>query len=520
MATGHIVRPNEYYDSVFLMGVNKRLGEHEGVLQTAVLMGSESNKKLLADIGIQGGEIETAKPNDLIVGVVAESKEVIDAVFDNLDQYFSGQEVVVSGARFQSIDDALGTRKGANLAVLSIPGEYVYREARRALEGDLHTFIFSSNVSVDEELRLKRFAAEKKLLVMGPDCGTSLLGGAGIGFANAVRQGSIGAIGPSGTGLQEFTTLVHKAGGGISHAIGSGSRDLSKEVGGITTLIALDALERDPDTEVIAIISKPPDESVLNEVFQRIREFEKPVIGCFLGIEDVGDSLHRGFHLARNIDEAVELSIKLVSGDVPIPQVKAGTRTSQLANEIRDSFFPGQHYVRGLFAGGTFCYQSQQIMCDAGLEVFSNAPIERSTKLAHLEESRAHTLIDMGDEEFTLGRPHPMIDGTLRAQKILTEGRDPDVAVLLLDIVLGYNASDDPVGELLDSIVDAKKYRRDEGDELAVVASICGTEEDPQNLPSQLEQLENAGVIVFNSNVEATRFCVELISGKSNVTAH
>lgn len=520
MPTGHVVRPNEYYDSVFLMGVNKRLGENEGVLQTAVLMGSENNKRLLADIGIQEDEIDTATPNDLIVGVVAESQDIIEAVFNNLNHYFTAQVVDVGAARFQSLDDALDARKSANLAVLSIPGDYVYREAQLALEAGLHTFIFSSNVSVDEELRLKQFAAGKKLLVMGPDCGTSLLGGAGIGFANAVRQGSIGAIGPSGTGLQEFTTLVHHAGGGISHAIGTGSRDLSQEIGGITTLMALDALEKDPGTEVIAIISKPPDEKVLKVVLKRIEDCTKPVLGCFFGIEEVGDSLPDEFHLVRNIDEVVELSIKLVSGDDPVAMEKVGDRVGDMANEIRGTLSPGQQYIRGLFAGGTFCYQSQQIMLEAGLDVFSNAPIERSTRLAHLEESRGHTLIDMGDEVYTLGRPHPMIDGTMRAQRILMEGRDSDVAVLLLDIVLGYNASIDPVGELLSSIVESKEARRKRGEELVVVASICGTEGDPQDVPIQRKHLEDAGVIVFMSNVKATRFCTELITGESDVTAH
>ena len=358
---------------------------------------------------------------------------------------------------------------------------------------------------------MKQFAAGNNLLVMGPDCGTSLLGGVGIGFANVIRKGPIGAIGPSGTGLQEFTTLVHHAGSGISHAIGTGSRDLSKEIGGITTIMALAALEKDPGTEVIAIISKPPDEQVLKEVLQRIADCNKPVIGCFLGIDHVDDTLPEGFHLVRNIDDAVELSIKFASGDVPAPREKDEDRASKRANKIRNTLSPGQRYLRGLFAGGTFCYQSQQILCKAGLGVFSNAPIEQSTKLKHLEESRSHTCIDMGDEEYTLGRPHPMIDGTMRAQRILTEGQAPEVAVLLLDIVLGHNASADPVDELLSSIIEAKEVRRDLGDELIVVASICGTEGDPQDMKLQREQLENAGVIVFESNVKATRFCLELI---------
>lgn len=512
MASGHIVRPNEYYDSVFLMGVNKRLGENEGVLQTAVLMGSENNKRLLADIGIQGDEIDAAKPNDLIVGVVAESENIVETLLSNLEHYLTVPQVSVGTARFRSIDDAISAAKAANLAVLSIPGEYVFREAQSALEAGLHTFIFSSNVPVDEELKLKQIAADKSLLVMGPDCGTSILGGVGIGFANVVRQGAIGAIGPSGTGLQEFATLVHHAGGGISHAIGTGSRDLSREIGGITTLMALDKLDEDPETEVIAIISKPPDKIVLKDLLHRFESCSKPVVGCFLGIDDVGVELPDEFHLAKIIDDAVELSINLTRGETAAPVDLVESVTSKSVGEIRSSLSPGQRFIRGLFAGGTFCYQSQQILRDAGLELFSNTPIDQSTELAHLEDSRGHTLIDMGNEEYTLGRPHPMIDGTIRARRILSEGRDPEVAVLLLDIVLGYNASSDPVGELLDSIVDAKKYRRSQGEELVVVASICGTEEDPQNLHHQRDLLDGADVIVFDSNAKATRFCSDLVT--------
>jgi FdrA protein len=509
MVLGYVVRRNKYYDSVFLMGVNKRLSESDGVLQTVVLMGSDANKGLLQKIGFQGDEIDTAKPNDLIVGVIAESDEIVRSILDNLDQYLTMPELRIGAKRVRSIDDALGAKPGANLAVLSIPGEYVFREAVKVLETGMHTFIFSSNVPVEEELELKRLSLEKGLLVMGPDCGTSIVGGKGIGFANAVRQGSIGAIGPSGTGLQEFTTLIHHAGEGISHAVGTGSRDLSSEIGGITTLLALDAIEEDPQTEVIAIISKPPEGEVLDVLLRRIKTCTKPVIGCFLGIEGLTSD---EFHLARTIDEAVELAVKLANGQDRAPLEFGEDDLSELVHEFTRTLSPRQEYIRGLFAGGTFCYQSQQILCDAGFKIFSNAPIDRSIKLVHHEESRGHTLIDMGDEEYTLGRPHPMIDSTLRAHRILSEGQDPHVAVLLLDIVLGYNASPDPVGDLLDSIIEVKNARKEKEEELIVVASICGTEDDPQDLNLQRERLERAGVIVFSSNGKAASFCRELIA--------
>ena len=268
MPSGYVIRTNQYYDSVFLMGVNKRISQVEGVEQTAVLMGSEKNKGLLADLGITGSLVENALPSDLIAAVVANTPEIVETVLNGLDDALSAVDHGGSTSQVHTLEDGLAAKPLANLAVLSIPGEYVYREAQRALEADLNLFIFSSNVSIDEELKLKRFAAERNLLVMGPDCGTSILGGIGIGFANAVRKGTIGAIGPSGTGLQEFTIQVHNSGYGISHAIGTGSHDLSAEIGAISTILALEALEEDPQTEVIAFIAKPPDQKVLDQVLR------------------------------------------------------------------------------------------------------------------------------------------------------------------------------------------------------------------------------------------------------------
>ena len=517
MASGFVIRQNEYYDSVFLMGVNKRLSEMKGVSQTAVLMGSEKNKMLLVDIGIQGAKIDAAQPNDLIVAVIADSEEIVKTVLGDPDNYLTALDEGARKSHLRSLEEALAEGQSANLAVISIPGEYVYQEARKALEDDLNTFIFSSNVSLEEEIKLKRFAAEKKLLVMGPDCGTSILGGKGIGFANAVRQGSVGAIGPSGTGLQEFTTQIHHAGLGISHAIGTGSHDLSAEIGGITTMMALDALERDPGTEIIAIIAKPPEKSVLQNVLVRIGDCTKPVIGCFLGMEDIEGISSDGFRVARTIDDAARLAIKLKTEEDGKAKQRLDHKDRELAREIRERWLPGQLFIRGIFAGGTFCYQSQQILAEAGIGTYSNAPLESRNKLAHLAESREHTLIDMGDEEYTLGRPHPMIDSTMRKQRLLSEGQDPAVAVILLDFILGFNASENPVGEVLGSIIEAKQIRKAGGGELTVVASICGTDRDPQKFEDQWEQLEEAGVIVFQSNASATIFCSELLIGGLDV---
>jgi succinyl-CoA synthetase alpha subunit len=396
--------------------------------------------------------------------------------------------------------------------VFSIPGEYVYKEARKALEAGLNVFIFSSNVPLEEELDLKRLASERKLLVMGPDCGTSILGGVGIAFANSVRQGRIAAIGPAGTGLQEFTTQVHHAGQGISHAIGTGSHDLSDKIGGITTFDALEALEQDPRTDVVAIITKPLSVDMLRRLSRRMSEYPKPIVACFLGIPSA-DVFSQGMRMvARTIDDAARMAVECLDGRGSGRQTELSDQERRHAAEVRRHWSTRQKYVRGVFAGGTLCYQAQQILKERGLLIHSNAPLDPDLRLKDPNVSVAHTIVDMGDDTYTLGRPHPMIDPTMRKQRIIAEGQSPEVAVLLVDFILGYNASTDPVGDLLESILQAQRSVRGHDGELTVVASICGTETDPQELNVQWRILKDAGVIVFPTSAKAALFAAELLA--------
>jgi succinyl-CoA synthetase alpha subunit len=510
MAFGFVIRKNQYYDSVFLMMVSKRLAGTKGVQQNAVLMGSDANKGLLSNIGIHDTQIDAARPTDLIVAVIADTQQIVNQVFDKLDEYLQGGVPSASVSKLHSLEDGLTQKPDANLVTISVPGEYAAREAHKALEFGLNVFLFSDNVSMDDELKLKQFAVKKNLLVMGPDCGTCLLDGVGIGFANVVRQGSIGVIGTSGTGLQEFTSQVHNAGFGISHAIGMGSRDLSDKIGGLSTMVALDKLEADPSTKVIALISKPPGTVTLTKLSKRLRTCKKPIVGCFLGIQNeikAGTSFQR----AHLIDDAVRLSILQIGGTPVSSQDQFTLQELEWLSRENSSWSSQQKYVRGLFAGGTFCYQSQQIFQDADIPVYSNAPLNPKYRLASPDHSIEHSIVDMGDDHYTLGKPHPMIDGTMRKQRILAEALDPQVAVLLLDFILGYNASIDPVGELLEAIIEAKKMTQNRGGALSVVASICGTDDDPQDLSLQIRMLQESGVIVFRSNAKAAHFSCNLI---------
>lgn len=507
MSTGIALRKNEYYDSVFLMGINNRILKEKGVIQSAVLMGSDANKEVLRDLKFPESEIAKASANDLIVGVIAETQAIIDHVLSNISAWLIEVKDRKPLSEFHTLSETIANHPEANLVSISVPGEYAAHEAHIALESGLNVFLFSDNVSVEDEKSLKQSAQMKNLLVMGPDCGTSIIGGIGLGFSNVVRRGSIGVIAAAGTGLQEFTCMVHNAGFGISHAIGTGGRDLSDAIRGLTTLSALDVLSQDINTQVIVILSKPPGKMTLSKLVERFQTINKPIVGCFIGIEGIIAGEESLFKRAKIIDEAVEISIKQIGGSLTsVKRIEMGLK------ERGKKYSAEQKYLRGVFAGGTFCFQAQQILKSSGIKVYSNSPIDESLKLNHPDTSQENTIVDMGAEYYMVGRPHPMIDGSQRELRILREAHDPEVAIILLDFILGYNASMDPVGELLDAIQEAGKLAEKQGRHLEFVASVCGTKEDPQDLGMQIQMLEKSGVIVFESNAAAVQFCAGLLN--------
>jgi succinyl-CoA synthetase alpha subunit len=507
MASGFVVRKNEYYDSVFLMRIAKTLNDEPGVQQSAVVMATDANKQLLAEIGIRGSGLDQAGPNDLVMAVLSAEQAVVERLLSTVDQRLASVGGQAKPSSYHTLEEAATANPEANLVVISVPGEYAARETRKALEAGKHVFLFSNNVPLDQEIEVKQLALAKGRLVMGPDCGTSLINGTGIGFANAVRRGPVGVVGPSGTGLQEFTSLVHQAGSGISHAIGTGTRDLSDAVGGITTLMAFDALEADPATRVIAIISKPVQAGTLQRLLERISRCRKPVVGCFLGLEQPLAGGGPSFSQAFSIDAAVQLALAQVGCEQASREVDFQPWIEQETSR----WLPSQRYLRGLFAGGTFCYQSQQVLREAGIPVYSNSPLDKRYHLERPDRSLEHSLVDMGDDLFTQGKPHPMIDATQRRQRILTEAGDPELAILLLDFILGYIASPDPVGDLIEAVRTAKAAAAQRGGNLTVAASICGTDLDPQGFDRQKQLLKEAGVLVFPSNAQAARFCAKLL---------
>ncbi|MBV9190725.1 MAG: hypothetical protein JO292_13570 [Betaproteobacteria bacterium] len=497
------VRKNRYLDSVFLMLVAQRIASQPGIHDASAMLATEANRKLLAGMGYgddgKDKDFAAAGPNDLVLAVEGDAAAV-DAVMANADSYFARGYAAEAGSAPEprSIAEAVTARPESSVAVISVPGEYAAREARAALRAGLHVFLFSSNVSVDDELALKRDARDRGLIVMGPDCGTGYLGGAGIGFANVVRRGPIGIVGASGTGMQEFASLVHRAGSGISNGIGTGSRDPSDAIGAISTIAGVDALESDAATKVIAVISKPPGESAIAVLAERLRRCKKPVVTCFFG--EGHDDRIKG---VSTLDEAVGAALVAAGEKKPQFLESEEGALQRSASSEKAKLQPGRRYVRGFFAGGTLCYQAQSIFRRAGLSVYSNSPLHGMKELTDPYQSREHTFVDMGAETFVHGRPHPMIDATLRRRRLEQEARDPSVAVILLDFVLGSIASADPVSDLLGAIQSIRTMG------ICVAASVCGTNEDRQSLEMQERSLRRAGAMVFASSAQAASFCRE-----------
>jgi FdrA protein len=374
----------------------------------------------------------------------------------------------------------------------------------KAIEMGLHTFLFSDNLTVEEEVELKERAKGRGLLVMGPGCGTAIINGIGLGFANVVRRGPIGVVAAAGSGMQEVTSLIHNWGSGISHAIGLGGRDLWKKVGGIMALEAIRMLENDEGTDVLILVSKPPSEKIAKKVLGVLKEGKKPAVVCFLGKKPRKE---RGSKIrySPTLEGATIQAMKFVKGNSYRHSVIYHKSLKKQIEKSIKSLSPRERYLRGLFSGGTFCYEAQWVLTPILGKVYSNAPFDKENKLEDSNKSKGHTCLDLGEEEFTVGHPHPMIDATLRSERLVKEASDQSTAVILFDVVLGYVASPDPAGDLIPAIKEAKSIARNKGRSLAFVAHVCGTEGDPQGLQLQEEKLKEAGVLVLPTNALASR---------------
>jgi FdrA protein len=490
--TDHVeLRGGTYSDSVTLLQVTRAVRSSPGVTAALVAMATELNLDLLAGLGLTPPA--GAGPNDLLVGVRADDDAALAAALTALDaalQASTARPASAAGAPEPARTTAsAAARTGATLALVSVPGPYAFLEAMDALQAGLSVVVFSDDVPVEQEVRLKDEAARRDLLVMGPDCGTASVGGVGIGFADVVRPGRVGLVAASGTGAQQVMCLLDEAGLGVSACLGVGGRDLSAAVGGRSTRQALAALDADPGTDLVVLVSKPPAPEVAEQVRALADGLATPVHLALLG-EGTDD-----------LTTVVERVVAALGGAVPawptwVPDVPPTPRRGAL---------------RGLFSGGTLCDEAMAIAVAELGPVTSNVPLRPAWALPADLSADGHAMVDLGDDLLTAGRPHPMIDPTLRLERLAREAADPAVGVVLLDVVLGHGADPDPAATLAPAVRAARATAADGGRDLAVVVSLCGTAHDPQDRERQATALRDAGATVLLSNAAAARLAVSLV---------
>ncbi len=507
-----LIERNRYFDSVFLMRISHELKQLPDVGQAIVAMGTPANLENLTDAGFvfddATGEVF---PQDLVIAIDAASEEAIDEANDHLRLLLTGPtiegESTSGGPRPMTIGEAVEIDPETNLALISVPGTYAAREARHALQRGLHVMLFSDNVSVDEEMALKDEAIERGLLLMGPDCGTAILSGAPLGFANVVRRGPIGIVGASGTGIQEISSLVDRLGGGISQAIGTGGRDLSSDIGGRMTLFGIDALANDPSTEVIVVVSKAPAPCLIPTILNRLEASGKPSIVQFVGWDPAKADpawLESPAVFAATLAEAAEQACAVAG-------LPAASKPSEPC--LPDLAPSAVQQIRGLFCGGTLAQEAWSLLHSAGTNVFSNVSFEPKKKVEAGTDVSGHVIWDLGDDAFTVGKPHPMIEPSLRDDEVAHAGADRNIGIVLVDCVLGYGAHPDPAGSLADAAHHAIDAAREDGRDLLVIASVTGTDTDPQNRTQQVVTLTDAGILVAPSNADAARWAIEALKG-------
>lgn len=483
-----------FQDSVSLMIISRKLSESENVDDVSVMMGTPANKSLLETTGFWHDDFNNATPNDICVAIRTETADesITQAILQQLDeslqqlaQATGGSQTLLQVRRWESACQKLPE---ANMTLISVAGEYAAELANQALDRNLNVMMFSDNVTLEDEITLKRRAQDKGLLVMGPDCGTAMIAGTPLAFANVMPEGNIGVLGASGTGIQELCSQIALAGEGITHAIGLGGRDLSAEVGGISALTALEMLGADDKSQVLAFVSKPPAEAVRQHIVTAMKATGKPVVALFLGYTSAV-ARDENVWFAATLDDAARLACLLA---------RVAARRSSLSTT-------GDGVIRGLYTGGTLAAEAAGLLA-AHLNVTADEQHHHGMML----DAAGHQIIDLGDDFYTVGRPHPMIDPALRNQLITDLGTQPQVRVLLVDVVIGYGATADPAASLVQAWQKACAAR-DSEQPLYAIATVTGTERDPQCRSLQIATLEDAGIAVVSSLPEATLLAAELI---------
>lgn len=495
-----IVKEGSYHDSVTLMLLTNAVSTVEGVNKVSIMMATPANKDIFKQSGLETEELLAATANDMVVVADVEDESVLDVLMEQVDEYFvkdaAGKTAEQGEQVAKSWDQALAQMPDANLAVISIPGAYAALEADRALDNDMNVFMFSDNVTIEDEKKIKDKAHSKGLVVMGPDCGTGIIQSVPIAFTNTVNPGSIGIIGASGTGIQELTTIIDRLGEGVVNAIGTGGRDLSAEVGGTTMMDVIDAMEQDQTVKVLVVISKPPAQEVRDKISARLRVCKKPVVCLFLGEKPA--YYEEGFYQTYTLDECARLAVSLVRGQ----KVEEGHVDCD-----RSAFFKPEDKktIKGYYSGGTLAGEAAMLMKEA-MNLSNNAH-EEGFKL----NANGNVVIDLGDDIYTQGKPHPMIDPTKRVECMKEAADDPSTGVILFDVVLGYGSHEDMAGALIPAVKELQEKAAKENRKLFFVATVCGTRSDFQGYDESVKKLQDAGVIVAETNMLAVKTAIEAV---------
>lgn len=490
MSTKVTVRKNSYKDSVRLLEATRTILGADGVTWGWALMATPANLETLAEQGIQDA-VTGAAANDLVLAATADDDAAADAALQAAEQTLfaanaeTGDEVSQAAA---SLAEALVEHPGANTAIVSVPGPYAALETHKALSAGLNVLLFSDNVPLEDEIALKERARELGLLVMGPGAGTAMIAGAGLGFANRAETGPVGVVAAAGTGAQEVMSLLDRWGVGVSHVIGVGGRDLSPRVGGLMAESAVRALEADERTEVILLVSKPP----AREVAERLLSVgTKPTVAALMGLRDPL-STPGNVTVVNTLEQGAARTLALLGGRTPD---LLGDLAERIAERIT-ALDPARRRVVGLYSGGTLCYEALTIATDHLGPIHSNVPLDTSLTVG-TAGPEDHLFLDLGEEEYTRGRPHPMIDPQARIEFLERQAEDETVAAVLLDVVIGDGSHEDPAGTL------APAVEKVVSSGALVVAYVLGTNLDPQGFDRQQETLRVAGCLVTETAARA-----------------
>jgi FdrA protein len=241
---------------------------------------------------------------------------------------------------------------------------------------------------------------------------------------------------------------------------------------------------------VIVLVSKPPSPEVAASLLGELAD--KPTVVALIGLEEP-PPLPPGVRGARTMEEASAMALDALGLSRPEVGEGLARRVAGAADRLHDE----RRAVRGLFSGGTLCSESMAVMAPRLGPIYSNVPLREDWGLP--PPDRAHLCLDLGEEEFTKGRPHPMIDPEPRAQQVLEHGKDPAAAVILIDVVLGHGAHADPAAILAPACEEVTQV--DGGP--TVVAYVAGTDQDLQDRGAQCRRLQDAGALLAPTGARA-----------------